>query len=165
MPERCVVDTSALQYLFRIGQLDLLQKLFDEVLVAEAVEQELNRGKSAGYLVPNIMDYPWITIEKPDSRSIPTELQFLGNGECASILLARETSVDQIILDDLDARYTAENLGLHVIGTIGILMRAKEQNLILTIAPLLEQLIDAGMWISIEIKQYALELSGEEIEE
>ena len=164
MPERCVVDTSALQYLFRIGQLDLLQKLFDGVLVADAVEQELNRGKSAGYLVPNIMDYSWITIEKPDSRSIPTELQLLGDGECESILLAREISADQIILDDLDARYTAETIGLNVIGTIGILMRAKEQNLISAIAPLLEQLIDAGMWISMEIKQYALELSGEKIE-
>ena len=50
MPERCVVDTSALQYLFRIGQLDILQTLFDEVLVADAVEQELNRGKSIGYI-------------------------------------------------------------------------------------------------------------------
>lgn len=161
MPERCVVDTSALQYLFRIGQLDILQTLFDEVLVADAVEQELNQGKSTGYLVPNITDYSWITIEKPDSYSIPIELKSLGDGECASILLARETSADRIIIDDLDARYVAETLGLHVIGTIGILMRAKEQNLIPKIAPLLEQLIGAGMWISIEIKQYALELSGE----
>ncbi len=107
------------------------------------------------------MDYSWITIEKPASHSIPVELKSLGNGECASILLARETSVDQIILDDLNARYAAETLGLHIIGTIGILMRAKEQNLIPKIAPVLEQLIDAGMWISTEIKQYALELSGE----
>ena len=161
MPERCVVDTSALQYLFRIGQLDILQTLFDEVLVADDVEQELNQGKSTGYLVPNITDYSWITTAKPDSYSIPIELKSLGDGECASILLARETSADRIILDDLDARYAAETLGLHVIGTIGILMRAKEQNLIPKIAPLLEQLIDAGMWISSEIKQYALELSGE----
>ena len=156
-----MVDTSALQYLFRIGQLDILQTLFDEVLVADAVEQELNRGKSTGYLVPNITDYSWITIERPDSHSIPIELKSLGDGECASILLARETSVDQVILDDLDARYAAKTLGLLIIGTIGILMRAKEQNLIPKIAPLLEQLIDAGMWISSEIKQYALELSGE----
>ena len=161
MPERCVVDTSALQYLFRIGQLEILQTLFDEVLVADAVERELNQGKSTGYLVPNITDYSWITIAKPDSDSVPIELKSLGDGECASILLAKETSVDQIILDDLDARYAAETLGLHVIGTIGILMCAKEQKLIPKIAPLLEQLIDAGMWISIEIKQYALELSGE----
>ena len=89
MPERCVVDTSALQYLFRIGQLDILQTLFDEVLVAGAVEQELNRGKSTGYLAPNITDYSWITIEKPDSHSISSELKSLGDGECASILLAR----------------------------------------------------------------------------
>ena len=162
MPERCVVDTSALQYLFRIDQLEILQKLFDEVLVTDAVEQELQRGKSEGYSVPNITEYSWITIEKPDSRSIPTELQLLGDGECTSILLAREISADQIILDNLDARYAAETLGLHVIGTIGILMRTKEQNLILAIAPLLDQLNDAGMWISIKIKQYALELSGEE---
>ena len=161
MPEGCVVDTSALQYLFRIGQLDILQTLFDEVLVADAVEQELNRGKSTGYSVPNITDYSWITVAKPEHHSIPIELKSLGDGECASILLARETSADQIILDDLNARYTAETLGLHVTGTIGILMRAKEQNLIPKIAPLLEQLIDAGMWISIEIKRYALELSGE----
>ena len=158
MRERCVVDTSALQYLFRIGQLNILQTLFDEVLVADAVEQELNQGKSTGCAVPNITDYSWITIKKPASHSIPIELKSLGDGECASILLARETSVDQIILDDLDARYTAETLELHVTGTIGILMRAKEQNVIPKIAPLLEQLIDAGMWISSEIKQYALEL-------
>ena len=80
---------------------------------------------------------------------------------CINSIGKIEHRLTKLSLDDLDARYAAETLGLHVIGTIGILMRAKEQNLIPKIAPLLEQLIDTGMWISIEIKQYALELSGE----
>ena len=60
MPGICSVDTSPLLYFYRIDQLTLLRRLFDRVLVPEAVVTELAKGKAQGVRVPNFTDYPWI---------------------------------------------------------------------------------------------------------
>ena len=65
-------------------------------------------------------------------------------------------------MDERSGRKLAEKLGLPVIGTIGILLLAKEQQILSEIAPLLDCLIAQGKWISPTFYQQVLQMADEE---
>ena len=65
-------------------------------------------------------------------------------------------------MDDGLARRIAQAAGLEVWGTLKILLEAKNQGLIEKIAPLIDQMIAAGMWLSMDIRHRILKLAGEE---
>ena len=161
MPGICSVDTSPLLYFYRIDQLTLLRRLFDRVLVPEAVVIELARGKARDIRVPNLTDYPWIEIRQIERRSVSERVDSLGAGEREAILLALDGHADWVILDDLDARHQAEICGIQVIGTVGLLASAKQKNMIASVAPILNALEVAGMWLSEDLKHRVLELVDE----
>ena len=64
-------------------------------------------------------------------------------------------------MDDLDARHQAEICGLQVIGTVGLLASARQKNMIASVAPILNALEVAGMWLSEDLKRRVLELVDE----
>ena len=59
---KAISNTSPLLYLYKIGAINLLPKMFDEVWTAESVKNELLAGRSKGYDVPNPADYAWLNI-------------------------------------------------------------------------------------------------------
>lgn len=67
MPE-AIVNTSPLVYLYRIGGLEWLHRLFGEVWVPPAVVQELEEGLRKGYPVPRIPEYPWLRVCRAEGR-------------------------------------------------------------------------------------------------
>ncbi len=161
MPGRCVVNTSPLQYLFRVNQLELLKDLFEAVLVAEGVRTELDRGRSRGFQVPDLSPVNWLQVLAAEPEPMPLELEGLGQGETETILVAKQQRAEWAVLDDLEARRAAHRLGVQVIGTVGILAMAKEQGLIPTVKPLITDLVTAGFWLSARVQQDILELAGE----
>lgn len=161
MPGICSVDTSPLLYFYRIDQLTLLHHLFDRVLVPEAVVTELAKGKAQGVRVPILTDYPWIEIRQIERRSVSERVDSLGAGEREAILLALDGHADWVVLDDLDARHQAEIYGLQVIGTVGLLASARQKDMIASVAPILNALEVAGMWLSEDLKRRVLELVDE----
>jgi predicted nucleic acid-binding protein len=158
---KAISNTSPLLYLYRIGAIDWLPRLFQEVWAPDAVKNELLAGKSKGFDVPNPSDYPWLIIVDP--RSMPSEWLAidLGNGEIAAMALALENPTHIILLDDGLARRTAKAAGLQVWGTLKVLVEAKSQGLIDRIEPYVTKLSEAGMWVSNEVRQRILALAGE----
>ena len=158
---KAISNTSPLLYLYRIGALDLLPRLFDEVWTPEAVKNELLAGRSNGYDVPNPDDYEWLKIVNP--LSMPSEwlVSDLGTGEIAAMTLALENREWVILLDDMLARRTAQAAGLQVWGTLKVLLEAKSKGFIGKIEPFVTNLSRAGMWISADIRQRILALAGE----
>ena len=156
-----ISNTSPLLYLYRIGAINWLPKLFDEVWAPEAVKNELLAGRSKGYDVPNPTDFMWLRIVNP--KSMPSEWLALdlGAGEIAAMALALENPKHIILLDDMLARRTAQAAGLQVWGTLKVLLEAKSQGLTDKVEPFVTGLNDAGMWISTEVKQRILILAGE----
>jgi predicted nucleic acid-binding protein len=160
MPQ-AISNTSPLVYLYRIGAIEWLPKLFDEVWTPEAVKNELFVGLNKGYDVPNPMNYSWLKIINP--QSLPSEWLTLdlGGGEVAAMALALENPTRIILLDDMLARRTAQAAGLQVWGTLKILLEAKSQGLITKVEPYVTNLNQAGLWVSAEVKQRILFLAGE----
>ena len=82
------------------------------------------------------------------------------NGEAEAIALASERQ-QRIVLDDRRARELAHRMGLKVIGTVGILVRAKRAGLLTWINPVLNELIEKGFRLSDDLRREALRLAGE----
>lgn len=158
---KAVSNTSPLLYLYRIGGLEWLPKLFDEVWTPAAVKNELLAGRSKGYDVPDPDDYSWLSVVDPQSTPSEWLALDLGVGEIAAMALALENPDRVVLLDDMLARRTAQVAGLQVWGTLRILLEAKSNGLIEQVESYVSKLSDSGMWISGEIKDRILKLAGE----
>jgi predicted nucleic acid-binding protein len=156
-----ISNTSPLLYLFRVSALDWLPALFSEVWTPGAVASELREGQRRGYDVPNLAGYDWLRVVEP--RVMPSEWLSLdlGPGELAAMALALEHPSRIVLLDDALARRTAQAAGLTVWGTLRVLLEAKSIGLVATVAPTLDKLEAAGLWVSVNVRQRILALADE----
>jgi len=123
-----VADASPLHYLILIDCAGVLPELFARVLIPPVVRDELLRNPTP----QKVKDWmtnppPWLKME-PVSRYLP--VAHLHPGEAAALQLALETKTPAVLMDDLNGRAAARQLGLAVIGTIGVLERMAETELI-----------------------------------
>jgi len=137
----------------RLRKLSLLQQITHQLYIPTAVRQEVFSLRP----LPN-----WI-IERPITQPVSafTLSPRLGQGECEAIVLALEMLPNYILLDDLSARQTAQSFNITVIGTVGLLILARQRNLIVEIKPHLDDLIKAEFHISKGLYQMALKHVGE----
>lgn len=157
-----ISNTSPLLYLHRINGLNLLSALCTEVRVPRAVARELSDGRKRGHNVPDLQRYEWISIVDPRMIS-PEWLNLdMGEGELAVLALGLERPDCIVLLDDRRARRIAHAVGLNVWGTLKILIEAKSQGLVERVAPYVDSLESAGMWMSDAIRARVLALADEE---
>jgi predicted nucleic acid-binding protein len=156
-----ITNTSPLLYLYRVGALDWLPRLFSQIWVPNAVTIELREGQRKGYDVPDPDDYSWLQIVDP--VTVPSEWLTLdlGLGEIAVMALALENPERVVLLDDALARQIAQAAGLEVWGTLRVVLIAKSRGFIDSIKPVVKRLSDAGMWISDDVQRRVLVLAGE----
>jgi predicted nucleic acid-binding protein len=125
-----VADTSPINYLILIGHIEILPAIYGEVLVPQAVIDEL-QDSDAPPEVRNWLSAPpqWLRIS---SMTFQADLLLarLDRGERDAILLAESIRADRLIMDDLDGRLEAANRKLAVIGTLGILAEAARRKLL-----------------------------------
>jgi predicted nucleic acid-binding protein len=140
-----VSDTSVLHYLTVTRQFNCLPKLFGQIIIPSAVWDEVSRRKELPVhsQVANAIEAGWLKIESAHDRQAVQSLQgFLGAGESEAIILAKEFQPSLLLMDDLDGRTTAFKLKLSVTGTVGVLVRARNLELIPQLKPLLDELIE-----------------------
>ena len=130
-PSRIIIaDTSCFILLDKIDYLEILQKLFGQVTTTTEVLVEF--GKS----LPE-----WVTIENVKDKNQQKLLEAeIDKGEASAIALAMENTNSLLILDDYKARKTAARYGLQFTGTLSVFLKAKEENVIPTIRPILERI-------------------------
>jgi predicted nucleic acid-binding protein len=125
-----VADTSPMNYLIQVEQIDLLRQLYEKIIVPQAVIVELSHHAAPAAVSAWALHCPgWIQISSAKAQPDP-ELARLGKGEQEAILIALELSVDRVLMDELKGRAEARKRGLSVTGTLGILMLAGEQGMI-----------------------------------
>jgi predicted nucleic acid-binding protein len=130
----------------RIQRLDILHRTVGELVIPAGVANEIQGYRGGHYGEIILSDEPWITVQKVQSPSqVQLLLPALDQGEAEVIALALEQNADLVLIDELTGRKVAQSLELQVIGTVGILIRAKQMGLIPAVKPVLEEMIQRGI--------------------
>lgn len=159
-----VSNSTPLIALSAIGQFSLLQSLYSNMAIPEAVYDEVviaGAGKSGSQEVANAV---WISKHIVLNQQAVTDLlnqTKLQIGESEAIILAQELNADLLILDDNNARKEAKTRNVSVTGTVGILLLAKQQGLIAVVKSSLDALLQSGFRLSTTTYQATLKLAGE----
>ncbi len=149
MKEPVITDSTCLIGLERIEHLDLLSELFEPVTIPPEVAKEFG------------ISLPWLRVQAPTDIALIDTLKILvDDGEAEAIALASELQ-QRIIVDDRQARAVARNIDLKIIGTIGVLVKARQSHIISQVRPLIEELETNGFYIGQSLKEEALRLVGE----
>ncbi len=156
-----ISNTSPIFYLHRIGLLELLRKLYGEIIIPNAVLEELEEGKKAGEDIPAVQEYKWIKVKRISVPSYIKIIPDLGKGEAEVLALGIEERNHLLIIDDALARAIAKLQSLKFTGTAGILLKAKKAGLINEIKPILNKLKESGFFLKEKIAADILKLSGE----
>jgi len=156
-----VVNASPLIYLGYAGLIPLLQGAGSPVLVTETVAEEIRRRGLRDPTVQILSAVSWLKEVKPVVERPEVTLWDLGAGETSVLSWALQHPGCMAILDDRAARRCAQALGIPLIGTLGLVLRAKRQGQIAAARPILRKLREVGMYLSDRIVEQALRLVGE----
>jgi len=139
---KVVSNASALINLARIGKFNLLHELYGELVIPEAVWQEVVIKAAA-----------WNKKHVITNRQLVHALQQeLDAGEAEAIALSSEIKAELLLMGERLGRETAHHLGLRCIGLIGLLIEARRKGLISAVKPHLDALRDmAGFRIKDEL--------------
>ena len=155
-----VSDTSPIIALAVCGKLDLLDKLFDQVYIPQAVYNELaipDKPKSR-----EIIEWAKNKVIPAKNRTAISALSLnLDPGESEALSLYWETKADFLLIDEKRGRIIAIRNGIKTIGTIGILLFAKQRRLISLVKPFLDILMNNSFRISDILYNQILERTGE----
>ena len=154
---KIVSNSSPLIALAKIEKLDILEYdlVIPKAVFNETTEQEKEYMKEL---------YEWgkdKVVDVRNRKAVEYLELIVGKGEAETIVLSEELNADAVLIDDLKARKIARLRGLKVIGTIGVLLDAKERGRVHEVKPLLEELMKNKIRISEELHDHALELANE----
>lgn len=134
-----VSDTSPLVWLLHLNQINLLKDLFVNVIIPTAVFSELIKAKIINEKI--LQANSFIQIKTPADRKKVEELKLLlDEGESEAIVLSMELKTDLLLIDEAPGREIARQFGIPIKGILGVLLQAKEKNLINEVKPLIEKL-------------------------
>ena len=157
---KVISNTTPILSLLKIDKLNILYELYGSVSIPQAVFDEIESGNEKEFYT-DLSKIPWISIESIRVPNPKLYLFDLDAGEAEVLILAKEQKADLVILDEIMGRRYAKYLGLNLTGTLGVLLKAKEQGLIEAISPLLYELTQKSSWLNPKLISDVLKLAGE----
>jgi predicted nucleic acid-binding protein len=157
---RFVVNSSPLILLGRISRVDLLPALAEQVVVPQAVVQELTAKQGQDWLARTVTSHPGIEVVDDIPISADVRRWNLGAGESAVVAFCLANGGWRAVLDDLRGR-CAQSLGIPLFGTLGVVVDARRQGLIPLARPLIAAIRGAGYYIEDKLIEAALSEVGE----
>lgn len=154
-----VSDTTAISNLLQIGGLELLQSLYGNIIIPESVKQELLVLKELGIDIEAILSLEWIEVVTIEMNEVYQELiTELDKGETEAIVLALQLDSDYLLIDEKKGRKIAQRKQLKIIGTLGVLLEAKRNQLITSVEKKMDDLAAIGFWISPSLRNRVIEI-------
>jgi len=156
---KVVSNTTPIISLATIDQLSLLPKLFGKIYVPTAVYQEIKAKEAFGY---QEIDSEYFQIMQiTGTKYLGLLRNDLDLGEAEAILLSLEIEADVLIIDEHLGYQIAKSQKINAIGTLSVLLMAKQQGLIEKVKPLLDEMIQKGRWYSDAVYNSFLKQIGE----
>lgn len=159
-----VSNTSPISNLAGIGQLNILQKIYNRIFIPQAVYNELTHPGAGQVVINTVKSADWIEIKTVENQLMVNQLQNKINiGEAEAITLACQLKADQLIIDERLGRREAKCLGLKITGVLGVLLIAKNRNIVTRVKPLMDDLIDNEIFrVSEQLYQDVLVAANED---
>lgn len=146
-----ITDTSCFIILDKIGALEILHRTFKNIITTPEIQQEF------GTELPL-----WVEIRPVQNTTLKEVFQStVDRGEASAIVLAMETSKAILMIDDLKGRKLATRMALRFMGTLGLLVKAKEYGVIPAIKPYVEKIQATDFRVSPSLIDLVLERTGE----
>lgn len=125
-----ISDTTPLRYLIEVGCADILEALFGNVIIPQAVFNELQREKTPMKVKEWIKNHPdWLEVRQVTISNF-TPKKKIGEGEREALALVLNLQATALLVDDLGAMIEASRLNITTIPTFAILERAAASKLI-----------------------------------
>jgi predicted nucleic acid-binding protein len=151
MQKVIISDTSCLILLGKIGELNLLNKLFGQIIITQDIAREFKKE------LPD-----WFTIVEPTNKTYQKILEAsLDKGEASAIAFAIEQTDCLLIIDDYKGRKYAEQLGIKITGTLGVIIDSKLSGHIESVKPMLDKIKKTDFRLTAELEKKTLEKSNE----
>ena len=151
MPDIIISDTSSLILFDKIGEIELLNKVYGNIITTPEIADEF------GESLPN-----WILItpvkDKKYQEFLETQIDW---GEASALALAKETDNALLLLDDLKARKLASKLKLKCTGSLGVINKAKQLGIIRHVKPLIDKILLTDFRIADNIVFEILKINNE----
>jgi predicted nucleic acid-binding protein len=150
-----VSDTSPIAVLLKIGRVDLLQQLYGEVLIPEAVRDELSVQH------PKLPDF-FQCVRVSNQEEVRRLRIDLDPGEAEAIVLVKERHADVLLIDETDGRLIAAREGIQFIGLMGVLTQAKHDGFVSRLHDVIQEIeAKTTFRLSEAMKIYTLKNAGE----
>jgi predicted nucleic acid-binding protein len=158
-----VSNTSPLIGLASIQRFDLLRQLFGKISISQAVYTEaVIAGREVGGAKREVSQADRINVVSVKNHSaVRSLLAELDVGEAETIVLAKEIRADWVLMDERKGRRHLTASGLKKIGTLGILLKAKQVGLLSVIRPEIELLCQRGLSVSQMVIDAVLQQANE----
>ena len=157
-----VVNTSPLIALIAAwGSLDRLQPLYAEVRIPFEVREEILQGGLNNFGVTEFRAASWLRQESKPINIFPFLLNSLDLGEASVIQLALDQAIKTVCIDEVVGRRVARLNGLSLTGSVGILLKAKQQDSAMSVKAAIDNMLSRNVHLSKAVIDFALAQSGE----
>ncbi|MCH4903613.1 DUF3368 domain-containing protein [Cylindrospermopsis raciborskii CHAB3438] len=161
--EKIVINTSPLIALVAAwGDLTILSSLYEEIFVTFEVCQEILQGGSVNFAVSEFNRASWLNKQRIPLTITPFLLNSLDLGEASVIQFALDNNLTTVCIDESVGRRIARLNGLNLTGSIGIILKAKQQNPSLSVKEAIKNMLSHKIRLSQVVIDFALKQAGEE---
>ncbi len=140
-----VADTGVLISLGHVGQIKLIEEIFGSFYIAQAVWEELNNYSNPDFSTEVVGELKEKVVKIKSKNHLKMVMDY---GESESVILYEELRADYLLIDDHKARIVAESLDINCIGSIGLLIKAKESGRIENLRPIFKKWLFVGRYFS-----------------
>ena len=159
--EKVVINTSPLIVLFKSQLIDILPKICREIIIPNAVWSEVVKAGKNDLPSQQLPQIAWG--KRVDLVSISPAITAWGldAGETEVLSFAWENKGYRAIIDDAAGRRVARTLNIPFVGTVGLLLLAKQNGIIDSMTSAIESLKNSGLWLSDDLVKYLIQQAGE----
>lgn len=144
-----VSNTTPLINFYSIERMDILENLFNKIVIPEAVSIEISKKDNKFKGINNLLTLNFIQVSTIHNKTFAETLKLdIDDGESEAIALAKELDIKVVLMDELSARTICKYHSLDVLGSIGCLILAKEKGLISQVKTYMDGFKEkANFWI------------------
>ena len=159
-PTVVVADTTPVITLAAVGEIHLLPLLFGDVHIPEQVwdEYEKFRPQFTPQQLPDLSTQTWL---HHHLVTIDPQFSSLDDGEAAALTLAQTLHARLFLVDERKAREAAAQANLQLVGTLGLLLRAKQEGHLSAIRPVTDQFPRLKRYYTPALIAQVLQTAGE----